>query len=97
MNWIDRRLERLFRAAALAPQRPVGELSFPAEARVLGQWRAASGQAGRASLLPLFRTGLAFACVLLLASVLLGLRQMKQTPSDEWALPNAAVNLALTR
>jgi len=97
MNRIDRHLERLFRAAALASQRPLGELSFAVEARVLGQWRAASGPAGRPSLLPLFRTGLAFACVLLLATVALSLREMKQTAADEWTLPNSAVNLALTR
>jgi hypothetical protein len=97
MNWMDRHLERLFRAAALAPQRPAGELSFAAEARVLSQWRAAPGQAWGPSLLPLFRTGLAFACALLLATVALSLRQMKQTTTDEWSLPNAVVNLALTR
>jgi hypothetical protein len=97
MNWIDRCLERLFRAAALAPQRALGELSFAAKARVLGQWRAVPGLAWRPSLLPLFRTGLAFACALLLVTLALSLRQMNQTATEEWTLPNAVVNLALTR
>jgi len=97
MNWIDLDLERLFRAAARAPQRPLAEPDFAAQARVLAQWRAAPGWVWRPSLLPLFRTGLAFACALLLVTLALSLRQMSQTASEEWTLPNVVVNLALTR
>jgi hypothetical protein len=97
MNWIDRHLERLFRAAALAPERPLGELSFAGQARVLSRWRGAPEQQWRPSLLPLFRRGLAFACLLLVATVALSLRQMNQAATEEWTLPNTVLNLALTR
>jgi len=97
MNRIDQHLARLFRAAARAPRRALAEPGFAAQARVLAQWRAAPGPVWRPSLLPLFRTGLAFACALLLVTLALSLRQMNQTASDEWTLPNALLNLALRR
>lgn len=97
MNSIDNYLDRLLRAAAAAPEQSPGELPFPVEAQVLGHWRSARAQSQSPWLLPWLRTGLACACLLMVAALVLSLQHMNRSAEEEWTMPSAVVNLALTR
>jgi len=97
MNWTDPRLDRLLRAAAAAPQKKPGELPFPVVARVLGHWRSARAQGSSPWLLPWLRMGLACACLLMLLACWLSLQHLDRSREDDWTVPSAVVNLALTR
>jgi hypothetical protein len=97
MNSIDKCLDRLLRAAAAAPQDQPGELPFTIEARVLGRWRSSRAQGQSPWLLPWLRIGLACACLVMLAAFVLSLQHLNRSSEEEWTMPSAVVNLALTR
>ena len=95
MNLSDQRLNRLLRAAAQAPPRPLPSTPpFTTETRVLAQWRAGRSEGEGLGTLLWFRRGFAVACAL---AAVFGLVSFTQTPGrtpDFWTLSNAAVNLA---
>ncbi|KAB2669878.1 MAG: hypothetical protein DVB31_05295 [Verrucomicrobia bacterium] len=62
-------LDRLLRAAARAPSRPVGEASFAAETRALHAWRRSLAGADAQPFLQLWRAGLATAFALAVVAV----------------------------
>lgn len=95
MNSIDQRLNRLLRAAALAPPRPLpSALPFATENRVLARWRAGQSEGESFGAVRLFRRGFAVACALAAVMGLVSLTQTPDTETDFWTLSNATVNLA---
>lgn len=92
MKTTQQDLDRLFRAAAAAPEDDLAAMPYGFDTRVL----ALSAGAGEddASMLPLFRAGLAFACVLLVVTTALSLRGLQESAQDEIAASNAIVRLA---
>ena len=109
MNDLDRRLGRLLRNAAsaptpaasaglpLAPAAPA--LPFAVEARVLAAWRTsrAEGSGEIAGLLRFFRYGFACACAVAIVAVGLSWRGVQSEATDEFALTNAEMNVAMLR
>jgi len=95
MNAIDQQLNRLLRAAAQAPPRPLPS-TVPAatETRVLAQWRADRSEVESLGAVLLFRRGFAVACALAAVIGLVSLTQDTDTETDFWTLSNATVNLA---
>jgi hypothetical protein len=95
MKPIDEQLSRLLRAAAAAPQELPDTLPFAVEARVLANWRAmaAQGEPLPLPLLPVFRRGLACACVLMVVALVFGVSQMRQLTRDNWPTSSEMVNL----
>lgn len=97
MNSVDRDLDRLLKAAASAPARPVDALSLAVERRVLAEWRTARASVTDwTELVAVFRRGLAFATLVAVAAVVL---TFQGTPRDESydfaATTEAALELAL--
>ena len=97
MNSIDKHLDRLLRAAARVPAEPPSELPFAVETRVLGRWRATRSEGQSPWLLPWLRLGLGFACLVMLAALALSLQEINRSTEEEWTMPTAVMNLALTR
>ena len=96
MNSIDRRLDRLLRAAAQAPPRPLpSALPFATESRVLARWRATQPEGESLGALLLFRRGFAVACALAAVIGLVSLTHGPDADTDSWALSNVTVNLAM--
>ena len=103
MNDLDRQFGRLLRNAATVPKSDDGPvLPFAVEARVLAAWRA--GRAGRADgsgeiagLLRFFRYGFACACAIAIVAVGLSWRGVQSEATDEFALSNAEMNVAMLR
>jgi len=87
-------LDRLLKSAAQAPPRPVGELPFATETRVLAAWRAGAAEDAGLALLSLFRRGLALAGALSVLTVALSLWIMHRDTSDVWAVSDPVINLA---
>ena len=109
MNDLDRRLGRLLRNAATAPM-PVASaalpfasaapaLPFAVEARVLAAWRTsrAEGSSEIAGLLRFFRYGFACACAVAIVAVGLSWRGVQSEATDEFALTDAEMNVAMLR
>ena len=95
MNPIDRKLNRLLRAAAQAPPRPLpSAVPFTTEAHVLARWRAGRSEVESLGAVLLFRRGFAVACALAAVMGLFSLTQGSDTETDFWTLSNATVNLA---
>ena len=95
MNPIDQKLNRLLRAAAQAPPRPLpSEVPFATETRVLTQWRAGRSEGDGLGAVRLFRRGFAVACALAVVIGLVSLTQRPDPETDFWTLSNATVNLA---
>ncbi len=86
MKPVDRQLNRLLKAAADAPGRPVEAPSIALERRVLSEWRAGRCGAGDWSeLVAVFRRGLAFATLVAVAAVVVTLRENPREDSDYFA------------
>jgi|GEM_PF-1300447 len=100
MNDLDRRLGRLLRNAATAPA-PSASAALPSAsaARVLAAWRTsrAEGSGEIAGLLRFFRYGFACACAVAIVAVGLSWRGMQSEATDEFALSNAEMNVAMLR
>jgi hypothetical protein len=89
-------LERLFRAAAQAPQRTVPrEAPFSVESRALASWRSTAVVAAEDwfSFLPIFRRGLALACGIALVALAVSYIELKQ-PSDEIAIMDSVTTVS---
>jgi len=109
MNDLDRRLGRLLRNAATAPVPSASAalpstsaapaLPFAVEARVLAAWRTSrsEGSGEIAGLLRFFRYGFACACAVAIVAVGLSWRGMQSEATDEFALSNAEMNVAMLR
>lgn len=97
MKNMDHTLDRLLRAAAAAGRDQAVEVPFALEARVMGGWRVAGAGGEPLSLLPIFRRGLAFACLLMLAALILGATRIHDLTSERWTYSNAVASLALTQ
>ena len=99
MNDLDRQFGRLLRNAAAAPKAAAtAELPFAVEARVLAAWRAGRAEGGDlAAVLRFFRYGLAAACAVALVAVSLSWRGVQSEATDEFALTNAEMNVAMLR
>jgi hypothetical protein len=100
MNDLDRRLGRLLRNAATAPA-PSASAALPSAsaARVLAAWRTsrAEGSGEIAGLLRFFRYGFACACAVAIVAVGLSWRGVQSEATDEFALSNAEMNVAMLR
>jgi hypothetical protein len=94
MNAFTDPLDRLLKSAAQAPPRPVGELPFATEARVLAYWRGGAAEDPGVDLLALFRRGLALAGALSVLTVALSLWEMHRDTADVWAVSDPVINLA---
>lgn len=81
-------LDRLFRAAAAAPQEGAPELSPAIETRILAHWRLARSEGEGGSLVAFLRLGLAWACVVVLLSAALSW-QVRETGAAEEMLETA--------
>ncbi len=102
MNDLDRRFGRLLRNAAAAPVPAASAspaLPFAVEARVLAAWRTsrAEGSGEIAGLLRFFRYGFACACAVAIVAVGLSWRGVQSEATDEFALSNAEMNVAMLR
>lgn len=100
MNDLDHRLGRLLRNAAAAPAPAASAaLPFAVEARVLAAWRAgrAEGSGEIAALLRFFRYGFACACAVAIVAVGLSWHGVQSEATDEFALTNAEMNVAMLR
>ncbi len=89
-------LDRLFQAAAEAPPLPIKELHPNFERRILAELRSGiqhSPEIG--DLITLFRRGLIFATCVATATVALSVRTSPHDEADEFALTDAAIELAL--
>ncbi len=89
--------------ASVAPALPFASvapaLPFAVEARVLAAWRTsrAEGSADIAGLLRFFRYGFACACAVAIVAVGLSWRGVQSEATDEFALSNAEMNVAMLR
>ena len=90
MNSNDDPLNRLFKAAARAPQTESGAARFALEARVLGDWRRTRGENGDVLLLWLRRAAIC-AAVLALASLAWNYQTLTRPAGDELAVADAAM------
>ena len=100
MNDLDRQFGRLLRNAATAPMPAASAgLPFVVEARVLAAWRTsrADGSGDIAGLLRFFRYGFACACAVAIVAVGLSWRGVQSEATDEFALSNAEMNVAMLR
>ncbi len=98
MSNLDQQLGRLLRNAATAP-RPVeaaAELPFPAQARVLGAWRASRADGGDLSgLLRCFRLGLICACAVAMLAIGASWHGVQNETADDMILSNARADVAM--
>jgi hypothetical protein len=97
MKPLDHTLDRLLRAAAAAGRERTVEVPFALEARVLRGRRVAGTAMEPLSLLPVFRRGLAFACLLMLAALILGATRIHDLTNERWTYSNPVASLALTQ
>ena len=76
-------LDRLFRAAAPAQRALPAEVPAAIEQRVLASWRRSDGaRAEWLDFLPLFRRGLAFACVAFIVAVAWSYHGLNSSDND---------------
>jgi hypothetical protein len=97
MKRFEHPLHRLFRAAALARREVPRRMPRALQTRVLAAWRAgddehASGDE-RLLLVPLLHRALAWACLVALVALALGLFDSDRVSSDGAALINSPVTL----
>jgi hypothetical protein len=97
MNHIDSCLERLFRAAARAPEHIPAEAPFYVESALLAAWRqdAAAVVDNRAFLVPILRRALVCACAILAISAAVTLHSLSETPPSELTVVDSAIQLTL--
>ncbi|MEI6357841.1 MAG: hypothetical protein WCP53_12180, partial [Verrucomicrobiota bacterium] len=90
---------RLHVAPALPFASVAPALPFAVEARVLAAWRTsrAEGSGEIAGLLRFFRYGFACACAVAIVAVGLSWRGVQSEATDEFALSNAEMNVAMLR
>lgn len=90
---------RLFKAAASAPIEALGPPPPALETRVLAYWRAERSALAieMFALRRIFRVALSCAYAVMLVAVAVSMLELSSTPVDEWAVPDTAVYLALTR
>jgi hypothetical protein len=87
-------LDRLLKSAAQAPPRPVSELPFATETRVLACWRAGAAEDWGVDFLALFRRGLALAGAFSVLTVAVSLWEMRHDTTDVWEVSDPVINLA---
>jgi hypothetical protein len=84
-------LDRLFRAASRAHRALPVEVPAALEQRVLASWRRGDGaRAEWLDFLPLFRRGLAFACVVFIVAVAWSYHGLSNSDSDDTTMLNAS-------
>ena len=93
----DNHLDRLFRAASRAYRAESEELSFATEARLMAAWRRSETPSNGWECVTLLRHGLICACILMVASVTLGLLHGNPQPVTEWQYANTLTHLTLNR
>jgi hypothetical protein len=97
MKPIDDLLKRLFKAAASVERPEPYAPPFALEARTLAAWRVSRSTGELSGLLRFFRVGLGLASVLMVVIIGLSLRNLAKEPGKEFAMPNVAMNLALSQ
>ena len=97
MKPLDHTLDRLLRAAAAAGRDQAVEVPFALNERVVGRWPVAGAAGEPLSLLPIFRRGLALACLLMLAALILGATRIHDLTGERWTYSNAVASVALTQ
>jgi hypothetical protein len=97
MNPLDSCLERLFRAAARAPDDLPAEAPFLLEAQLLSTWHASAPVATDCSVIlaPLFRRAFLGACAIILVSVGLTFYAWRDTPPGELVIADSVIQLTL--
>lgn len=86
-------LDRLFRAAARAPQEAPATVPFPLEARVLAALRQGPRPDDWFAFLPLFRGGLAVAVGVALIALAIGLRDTTPPVNEESFILDSTLEL----
>jgi hypothetical protein len=94
MNAFHDPLDRLLKSAAQAPPRPVGELPFTVQTRVLAHWRGGVDEDAGVDILAVFRRGLVLAGALSVLTVAVSWWQMHRAPADVWEVSDPVINLA---
>ena len=96
MNRTDHQLDRLFRAAARAPERVVNNAPLALEARVLAGWRRAAPPTDTPLLLlPFLRFTALCAGVVLAISLVIYFSDNISTAENELAVSGAPIQLVL--
>ena len=96
MNRTDFCLERLFRAAAKAPEHIPAEAPFYLEGLLLAAWRNQVAD-NRTFLMPLLCRAFVCACAILAISAAVTLHALSEGPPSELVVVDSAIQLALTQ
>ena len=94
MNPLDQSLGRLFRAAARAPQSPIGPPTFGWESRLIAGWHSLAAEDDYALWASLFRRAITFAGLVLALSATWNYLENKSA-ADTVTLANYAMTLQL--
>lgn len=94
MNRIDSCLQRLFRAAALAPLSLPPEAPFALETRILAAWRLGLVEE-RWSALPLVRRATLCACAIIILAAAFTFQPGGEAPPSELVVVDSAIHLTL--
>jgi hypothetical protein len=98
MNPMDRRLNRLFKAAAQAPKPAPEEAPFALETRVMADWRASLRAENGDFFVTLFRRAAIGACLLALLSLMWNYRDLtngEKGIGDELAIADSSMQKGL--
>ncbi len=95
MKRLDGRLQRLFEAAAQAPEETPGPLPFAVEAGVLGRWRSAPVEDDFARLAVVFRRAVICAGLIMVLSIVWNRRETASPAASAVALANYEINAHL--
>jgi hypothetical protein len=82
MNHLDQSLNRLFKAAARAPQKDTAALPFAVEAGTLARWRAGIAEESADFLAALFRRAVLCAGVIMLACIGWNRFDVREEPAE---------------
>jgi hypothetical protein len=94
MKGTDHYLERLFKAAALAPRELPSEVPFHLEVGVLAEWRFGCPADQAAFVLPLVRRAFVCACAIVLLSAVLSSLRSDSSP-NELIIVDSEIQLSL--
>ncbi len=93
MKATDHHLERLLKAAAAAPPRPMLAPPSSLKARVLAHWRSSHAQPQWFEMLAMLRRGLRWVFVLALVTVGAAVVEIKLSTPHEWSFANTLVSM----
>ena len=96
MNKLDHQLQRLLQAAAAVPPRTDEDPGTVPDARWLLRQREQQEATISATLRPVLQGGLAVACLILLVTSLINLRQINQANEDLFAVSGAVLTRVST-